>query len=118
MTLCPSGVIDSFLFRLRIFLCIFSCHHIISHGIVSALFSRDSIKIIQTDGSINSGNSGGPLLDMNDKVIGIITQKEGRLNKSLMARLAKEYGRVSVTQPSLYGEDNLWEQIRSLRDRQ
>jgi S1-C subfamily serine protease len=33
-----------------------SWHHAINHGMVSALFTHDSIKIIQIDGSINSGN--------------------------------------------------------------
>lgn len=83
------------------------CNHTISHGIVSALFKRDSIKIIQIDGSINSGNSGGPLLDTNDEVIGIITRKEGKIDEPLMARLFKEYGKVGVIKPSLYDEDNI-----------
>ena len=79
--------------------------HTTSHGIVSALFIRNSNRIIQIDGSVNSGNSGGPLLDMNDKVIGIITQKEGGIDNlliSLADRLVNNYGRVSVTKPSLY----------------
>ena len=38
-----------------------SWHHAINHGMVSALFTRDSIKIIQIDGSVNSGNSGVPI---------------------------------------------------------
>jgi S1-C subfamily serine protease len=36
-----------------------SWHHAINHGMVSSMFTRDSIKIIQIDGSVNSGNSGG-----------------------------------------------------------
>lgn len=40
-------------------------------GIISGLHSR----YIQTDTPINTGNSGGPLLDKNNKVIGINTSK-------------------------------------------
>jgi len=50
--------------------------HMTSHiGYVSAMYTRNNIEIIQIDGSINSGNSGGPLLDLKTgKVVGIITQ--------------------------------------------
>lgn len=44
-------------------------------GYVSSIHERKNIKIIQIDGSINGGNSGGPLIDVKSgKVAGIITR--------------------------------------------
>lgn len=50
----------------------------VTHGIVSAMhrpvpLGDTVIDAIQTDAGINHGNSGGPLIDMNAKVIGINT---------------------------------------------
>ncbi|MCC8049924.1 MAG: trypsin-like peptidase domain-containing protein [Clostridiales bacterium] len=52
----------------------------VTTGIVSALnrtveLDTYTAKMIQTDAAINGGNSGGPLLDMNGRVIGINTAK-------------------------------------------
>ncbi|MGA2923796.1 MAG: trypsin-like peptidase domain-containing protein [Candidatus Sulfotelmatobacter sp.] len=44
-----------------------------SDGIVSALRDVASRKWIQTTAPVSHGNSGGPLLDMNDRVVGVIT---------------------------------------------
>jgi hypothetical protein len=85
-------------------------HHTINHGIVSTLFIQDSKRFIQIDGSVNSGNSDGPLLNMNDKVIGIITQKMERIDDRLVSladRLTKSYGPVSVTEPSSYDDNKI-----------
>src|SRR5579884_2509116 len=45
----------------------------VSDGIVSALRDVGSKKWIQTTAPVSHGNSGGPLLDMNDHVVGVIT---------------------------------------------
>ncbi|HKD83586.1 MAG TPA: trypsin-like peptidase domain-containing protein [Terriglobales bacterium] len=45
----------------------------VSDGIVSALRDVDSEKWIQTTAPVSHGNSGGPLLDMNNHVVGVIT---------------------------------------------
>jgi V8-like Glu-specific endopeptidase len=44
-----------------------------SDGIVSAVRDVASKKWIQTTAPVSHGNSGGPLLDMNDRVVGVIT---------------------------------------------
>jgi hypothetical protein len=45
----------------------------VSDGIVSALRDVAGKKWIQTTAPVSHGNSGGPLLDMNDHVVGVIT---------------------------------------------
>lgn len=51
-----------------------------THGYISGLdreitIENTPIRMIQTDTPINSGNSGGPLLDMNGNVVGIASAK-------------------------------------------
>ena len=47
----------------------------VHRGFVSSIHHRNGIDIIQIDGSVNGGNSGGPLIDMNSKkVVGIVTR--------------------------------------------
>lgn len=47
----------------------------ISRGIVSGFRNNGTTKLIQTDASINSGNSGGPLINKNGVVIGVVASK-------------------------------------------
>lgn len=48
----------------------------ISRGIISGIRKKDSeSKLIQTDASINSGNSGGAIVDQNGVVIGVVSSK-------------------------------------------
>lgn len=45
-------------------------------GIISSTFSRAGVDYLQLDSSINNGNSGGPLIDIDSaEVIGIVTRK-------------------------------------------
>lgn len=47
----------------------------VSKGILSGYRNIDEFRLIQTDANINPGNSGGPLLNIDGKVIGIVSWK-------------------------------------------
>lgn len=49
--------------------------HSISVGIVSAIRPSEGFKVIQTDAAANPGNSGGPLLNAQGQVIGVLSFK-------------------------------------------
>lgn len=55
----------------------FGLQNTVTKGIVSAIgragWQEENLHYIQTDAAINSGNSGGPLVDLNGNVIGINT---------------------------------------------
>lgn len=70
----------------EVFFCgypLFSAHHVIHKGIISSKFNDGINEKIQLDASVNSGNSGGPLFSINEKVIGIITEKAGGIDKEM-----------------------------------
>jgi len=45
----------------------------VTRGIVSSVRQMGPVSVVQTDAAVNPGNSGGPLLDRNGKVVGINT---------------------------------------------
>jgi S1-C subfamily serine protease len=45
----------------------------VSRGIVSGLRNSGGVTLIQSDAAANPGNSGGPMLDRNGRVVGILT---------------------------------------------
>ncbi len=47
----------------------------IGSGIVSGVRNLDELTIIQTDAKVNPGNSGGPLVDRNGKILGVVSSK-------------------------------------------
>lgn len=47
-----------------------------SKGIISGFVDTDSVHYIKTDAAVNHGNSGGPMINMNGQVIGIMVQKK------------------------------------------
>ena len=55
----------------------------VTRGIVSAVRTAGGVELIQTDAAINQGNSGGPLLDRDGRVIGVTTLKMTRGAESL-----------------------------------
>jgi hypothetical protein len=57
------------------------------HAYTSSVIENEYIYI---DGSINSGNSGSPLIDKNNCVVGIINAKLGKLDKSLLELLNQQ----------------------------
>ena len=75
----------------------------VTAGIVSAI-SRDIgngpyVKFIQTDASINRGNSGGPLFDINGKIIGI--------NSAIISQTGGSIG-LGFAIPSNSAKKNNW----------
>jgi S1-C subfamily serine protease len=83
----------------------------VSEGIVSAVHRTGDNKLnayIQTDASLNSGNSGGPLIDTNGKVIGINNFKISG-SESLGFALESNYIKSAVndisTKSSVIGAD-------------
>ena len=49
--------------------------HSVSRGIVSQLWAKDGVRLIQTDAAINPGNSGGPVLNEQGDVVAVATWK-------------------------------------------
>lgn len=47
----------------------------VSKGIISGVRETEKIHLIQTDASVNPGNSGGPLILKNGKVVGVVSMK-------------------------------------------
>lgn len=103
----------------------------VSDGIVSALRDVASNQWIQTTAPVSHGNSGGPLLDMNDHVIGVITwgvnlQLGQNLNFAVPSsevtnlliaarQKPKSFASASITGDSL-SNSTLWTSLTSGRD--
>jgi serine protease Do len=47
----------------------------VSKGIVSGIRDLNGFSYVQTDASLNPGNSGGPLLDTQGNIVGIVSWK-------------------------------------------
>lgn len=57
-------------------------HLSIHECIISSIYQRAGIDVYQLDGSVNNGNSGGPLIELETgKIIGIVSRKENGLNE-------------------------------------
>ncbi len=53
--------------------------HSVSKGVVSGIRVLDKFTLVQTDASVNPGNSGGPLITADGKVAGIVSLKLAQL---------------------------------------
>lgn len=51
-----------------------------AHSYVFSFFDDNGTKLIRIDSSVNQGNSGGPLFDMEGNLLGIINAKHGNLS--------------------------------------
>jgi serine protease Do len=47
----------------------------LTRGVVSGVRTIDDVSLVQTDASINRGNSGGPLLDAKGRLVGVVSWK-------------------------------------------
>lgn len=47
----------------------------VTKGIVSAFVAGDDVEYIQTDTAVNPGNSGGPLVDSEGRLVGLVTSR-------------------------------------------
>ncbi|HEX5414315.1 MAG TPA: trypsin-like peptidase domain-containing protein [Chloroflexota bacterium] len=86
----------------------FNYHNSVSQGIVSALSrSRPSLNghlivdMIQTDAMVNPGNSGGPLLDQNGQVVGVLSQIESPVRGSVGVSFAVPSSTLARVLPQL-----------------
>ena len=62
----------------------------VSAGIVSAVVQGVTVTRVQTDAAVNPGNSGGPLLDEDGNVLGIVVTKSTTLEGLAWATAADE----------------------------
>jgi S1-C subfamily serine protease len=62
----------------------------VTRGVISGVRSLAGVMLLQTDAALNPGNSGGPLLDMAGRVVGITTAK-ARGSESIGFAVAGDY---------------------------
>lgn len=76
----------------------------IKQGILSSRYVRASVKYMQIDASVNQGNSGGPLINIeNNSVIGIVTRKHTGLTNAFDNLLNSFANNIQVLQASTQG---------------
>ena len=71
----------------------------VTRGIVSAIRQDRGVMLLQTDAAINSGNSGGPLLDRMGKVVGVNTMKAGGSAASIGFAVAADHVQTLIQMP-------------------
>ena len=72
----------------------------ITKGIISAFRTLDSVHVIQTDAAVNPGNSGGPMINSDGEVIGIVESgNEAGINFAIAINEADEIIRAAEMPP-------------------
>jgi hypothetical protein len=84
------------------------CHR----GVISSFFSKNGVDIIQLDASVNSSNSGGPLINLKTyNVIGVVTRKNTGLSKTFKELYKNFDKQIEILSASLsemwLGKNNL-----------
>jgi hypothetical protein len=67
----------------------------VTRGIVSGIRTMDGVTVLQTDAALNPGNSGGPLVDAQGRVVGINTAK-AQGSESIGFAVVADYGQALV----------------------
>jgi hypothetical protein len=80
----------------------FSSKFMTSHvGYISAIYESAGVEVYQLDASVNSGNSGGPLIDIcTGKVLGIVTRKSTGLSEEFDNLRASFNDNINVLEES------------------
>lgn len=73
----------------------------VTRGIVSAALERGGLHVVQTDAAVNPGNSGGPLIDADGQVAGIVTSKARGAEGVAYAVAADELRRFLDAEPTV-----------------
>lgn len=79
-------------------------HHTVTAGVLSAK-ARDldnaGVEFLQTDAAVNAGSSGGPLLDLSGRVVGVITAIVSERGENIGLNFAIPINRVKDELPAL-----------------
>ncbi len=79
-------------------------HHTVTAGVLSAKargLDRSGMEFLQTDAAVNPGSSGGPLLDLSGRVIGVITSILSGSGENVGLNFAIPINTVKELLPSL-----------------
>lgn len=79
-------------------------HHTVTAGVVSAKardLDNSGIEFLQTDAAVNPGSSGGPLLDLSGRVVGVITALASQAGENIGLNFAIPINAVKEVLPAL-----------------
>ena len=79
-------------------------HHTVTTGVLSAKargLDESGLEFLQTDAAVNPGSSGGPLLDLSGKVIGVITAIVSDAGENVGLNFAIPINEVKAVLPAL-----------------